>query len=730
MITTYYPARQNSMLLEILSHRYFSCARKVCISICLILLCALFNNTALFAQKQGQALLDSLLAELPKAKEDTNKVNLLSKISDEYSDIKPSQGVIYGEKGIALSESLHFKSGMAACLYASGINHRAQTNYPKALELFLKALNINEAIGDKSGIARNIGAIGLMYDFQTNYQKALEYYLKALNIYENLGNKSGMAKNMLNIGTIYAIQSNYPKALEYQLKAKSIYETLGDKSGMAMILTNIGTIFSDKKNYSKALENYLKSLSLYEALGDKSGIAISVENVGEIYFFNRNYPKTLDHYLKALRIYEELGDKIGVARNIGNIGIVYENQNNYANALDYDLKSLSLNKTLGDKYGIATNIKHIGSVYRRMAKDSVIQNERRKEYLTRSISNLESAAKIFKEISALNDYQDVQYFLSEAYELNKQYGKALIAFKEHTTYKDSIFSEEKNNELTRKEFDFTYAKREDSIKLETEKKDAINKVALSNQKTMTNASLAGTVLLLLVALVSIKAYRQKHKANAIITQEKQKSEALLLNILPEEIAEELKLKGSATAKHFDEVTVLFTDFVNFTKHSERLSPTELVASLNECFTAFDAIIERNGLEKIKTIGDAYMAVCGLPVSDADHATKSVKAALEIRDYVAIRNQTHGAEGFEIRIGLHSGSVVAGIIGVKKFAYDIWGDTVNFAARMESSGATGKVNISENTYQLVKNQFTFEHRGKISAKNKGEVDMYFVENKLV
>lgn len=194
-------------------------------------------------------------------------------------------------------------------------------------------------------------------------------------------------------------------------------------------------------------------------------------------------------------------------------------------------------------------------------------------------------------------------------------------------------------------------------------------IELKSQKTKTNATLIGGFLLLLTAIISIFAYRQKRKDNKLITIEKQRSEELLLNNLPEEIAEELKNKGSADAKHFDEVTVLFTDFVNFTRHSERLSPTELVASLNDCFTAFDAIIERNGLEKIKTIGDAYMAVCGLPNPDPQHALKTVKASLEFRDYIAKRNQKYGKEGFEIRIGLHSGSVVAGIIGVKKFSYD-------------------------------------------------------------
>ncbi|HUM47809.1 MAG TPA: adenylate/guanylate cyclase domain-containing protein, partial [Chitinophagales bacterium] len=211
--------------------------------------------------------------------------------------------------------------------------------------------------------------------------------------------------------------------------------------------------------------------------------------------------------------------------------------------------------------------------------------------------------------------------------------------------------------------------------------------------------------------------------------EKEKSDMLLMNILPEEVATELKEKGKADAKHFSQVTVLFTDFKNFTLMSERLSAQELVNEINYCYSEFDKIITRYGIEKIKTIGDAYMCAGGLPVPTLTNAEDTVKAALAIRDFMFREHQQRAASGqpfFEIRIGVHTGAVVAGIVGIKKFAYDIWGDTVNIASRMESSGEPGKVNISGTTYELVKNHFKCTYRGKIAAKNKGEIDMYFVE----
>lgn len=209
--------------------------------------------------------------------------------------------------------------------------------------------------------------------------------------------------------------------------------------------------------------------------------------------------------------------------------------------------------------------------------------------------------------------------------------------------------------------------------------------------------------------------------------EKSISDNLLLNILPEDVAQELKVNGKVEPRHFENVTVLFTDFKDFTKTSGTLTSKELVAEINQCFSAFDNIITRHNIEKIKTIGDAYMAVCGLPMADPKHAENVVNAAKEIAHFMAARYTEMGNQTFQIRMGIHSGSVVAGIVGVKKFAYDIWGDTVNIAARMEQNSEAGKINISQITYELVKNTFTCEYRGEVHAKGKGMLKMYFVES---
>lgn len=227
------------------------------------------------------------------------------------------------------------------------------------------------------------------------------------------------------------------------------------------------------------------------------------------------------------------------------------------------------------------------------------------------------------------------------------------------------------------------------------------------------------------------ASEELHAQTTELEESRRKLDLLLLNVLPGAIAEELKQKGSITPQYYPMVTVLFVDLVGFTRLSLGLSPKDLVDELGGLFIEFDRIVERNRLEKIKTLGDGYMAAGGIPVKNSSNPVDAILAALEILDFMKERKEINLKKGYppwDVRLGIHTGPVIAGVIGKSKFSYDIWGATVNTASRIESAGEPGKLNISGITYQLVKDRFECVSRGNIEVKNMGKMDMYFVNRK--
>ena len=332
--------------------------------------------------------------------------------------------------------------------------------------------------------------------------------------------------------------------------------------------------------------------------------------------------------------------------------------------------------------------------------------------------SLQKAFEIEYQTRILNCYQS-QYLIHKEKGDSKN---AILFLEKFVGLNDSLYGQNARGKIE----GIAIKQRDEIANAQLQLKDA----EVSQQRIYSYAALAGILLITLLLLFVFKNYRNQKKSTEIIIHEKQRSEDLLLNILPAEMAEELKANGVTKAKAFTMVTVMFTDFKDFTGISEKVSAELLVDEIHHCFSAFDLIIQKYKIEKIKTIGDAYMCASGLPVPSYTHASDMIHAAIEFQHFMEERKKEKELRGeipFLLRIGIHTGPVVAGIVGIKKYAYDIWGDTVNLAARMEQNSESGKINISGSTYELVKGKFTCVHRGKIQAKNKGEIDMYFVNH---
>ena len=394
------------------------------------------------AQKEGQAAIDSSLKVLAAQKEDTNKVRSLYRVSGTYADINPDEGIKYGQRALALATKLNWKKGIANACNSIGTNFLNKPDYPKALE----------------------------------------YYLTALKIDEEIGNARGVANLEANIGAVYRSQKNYPKALDYDLKSLNYYKAVGDKSNAAGLISNIGFIYDEQGNYINALEYYLKALDLDEETDNTEGVAGISCNIGTIYYVQNDFAHELFYYFKALAIFEKAGNVIGVAGVTTNIGGSY-----LALATDTMLKVWTKEKFLT-----------IG------LPDSVIPKDKR-DCMNKAIHYLETALKMEKDIKALNNMQETYQFLAKAYKAHGEYQKALDAYQNFTSIKDSIFSDENKRKTMEQGMKYEYEKKEAVAKVESEKQ-------LQKQKLIRNGFVLGFIIVLLFAGVFFNQRNKISKA--------------------------------------------------------------------------------------------------------------------------------------------------------------------------------------------------------------------------
>jgi class 3 adenylate cyclase len=512
------------------------------------------------------------------------------------------------------------------------------------------------------------------------YPKALEFAQKALKLSEKLKNKELISDCYSVIGQIYERQENNQQAAAYHLKGLKLNRNIGDSVRIATSLSLLGNIYGATKQTDKALKSYRESLSYINEKLNPEQVGVAYGNIGYVYYeegsrvklgnpekAKRYFDQSLEASMKAKQLFEDLNNRrFSIIAEL-NIGLVYNELKDFGTAKKWCLSAF----TTAEELKIPPLI--------RDACDCMYKS-------TKGSGNMPEALKYFEIYKEMND---------------------------------SIQNIDNERSMVEKELNFKYEKEQLGDSLEYAQKEIIADSQIQKQR-IGLISTGGILLLIIVLMV-------------VVVKGKKRSEELLLNILPFETAQELKKKGYAETKNFESATVLFTDFKGFTTISELLSPKELITEIDTCFKGIDRIMEKYQIEKIKTIGDAYMAAGGLPNKNTSHPIDVVMAAEEILLLIDGLKQERIEKNlpyFDIRIGIHTGPVIAGIVGIKKFSYDIWGDTVNIASRMESSGEINKINISGATYELIKEHYHCTYRGKIEAKNKGKIDMYFVDKKIV
>ncbi|MFC2147943.1 adenylate/guanylate cyclase domain-containing protein [Bacteroidota bacterium] len=588
--------------------------------------------------------------------------------------------------------SIHFVSGQNQKLADSLIAHYKSGIYQ----------------GDEAAILSNIAVNEKNPELKLEYSELLIKKVSSDSLFNFLHT------GYLQKGNALLDQGNYTLALESYFQSLNYAKHADDEIGIGALNISIADAYSKIGNSSSAEIYYNKGIQLLRKTNDSTRLAIALTNMGDEYFNNKKYESAMLRFEESVQIFKNIDNSLGTAYNLGNMGMVYAMQGKDELAKSNLQEAITVLERQRDYSAIAVYLTYLSDI---SLKQKDFNSAR--TYAERSL-DLAQRYGLKKEIS------DANLQLSEIYEKRGNTAESLKYYKNHVIFRDSVSNIEKVREMANLRADFEVSQKQTEVDL-LEKESEIQMLKDKRQRIIIYATVLALIFIFVLLFFLYRRYSFVKETNTIIEEERNRSDSLLLNILPKETAQELKETGHVEAKKFESVTVLFTDFKDFTRSSADLSPERLVRSVDYYFSRFDEVMEKHGLEKIKTMGDAYMCTGGIHLNKEDHAIRMVHAAFEIvkiTEEVKIKNQDN-IMPYEIRIGINTGPVIAGVVGTQKFAYDIWGDTVNVAARMETNSETGRINISENTYELIKDEFECEYRGKMKVKNKGMMKMYYV-----
>ncbi|MEO8590398.1 MAG: adenylate/guanylate cyclase domain-containing protein [Flavobacteriales bacterium] len=652
-------------------------------------------------------------------------------MAEHYAPITISLADSLLEHGHAGDFDIQTKKGSG--LWNWGRAHWGATNVDSTMAWFRKALALWTEIGNQERIVFANSQMAPKLMDQGRIAEGMALLENGLKASEAARDTFFMGTNHNGLGSAYLGQGDYASAIDHYTQSIALFSTRGDDEMayryLGDALSDMGLIHADLQQGDSAIRYYRGAAAAYTS-GNAPGRAIIP-------------------LLELGGLMRQQGDTVGWRAVLAEVrGLAGDD------AVPGDLSMLYA--TLAEDFRAVHRLDS-ALYYDKLAMELAKQSQflDREAFaacsMARSLMQLGRLPEALRTITRLQEGPDGASLSLRSrmdmaglrYEIHQRAGRApeaLAAHLEYQTLHDSLTSESGRRKLIY--LDLKAQQIADSLKAREQRGElqVQHERAMTAEQGRKRLFMFAGLGVLVVAGGLWARLRHTRRAKRTIEKEKDRSESLLHNILPAEIAQELKDKGEAQARDIDNVSILFTDFKGFTSVSEQISAQQLVAEINTCFKAFDRIIARHGIEKIKTIGDAYMAAGGLAAPTPHSARNTVLAALEMQAFMQQYKAERDAEGrpaFQMRAGIHTGPVVAGIVGVNKFQYDIWGDTVNTASRMESSGEVGQVNISEATYALVTasqslavtDTFTFTPRGKVQAKGKGDMEMYFVQLRI-
>jgi class 3 adenylate cyclase/cytochrome c-type biogenesis protein CcmH/NrfG len=592
---------------------------------------------------------------------------------------------------------------------------------------------------------------GLCWEYRNkDALRSFDYSNQAFKLAKELGFMSGLAENRNFTGVVHRNIGDYPKAMTCFTEAREYAERGGLKTELAFSLTNIGEVYRYQKNYTQALHYVYRGLEMFLQIQNKQGQYFAYIRLGEIYLNQRLSDSALSAFKRSLTICEETHDGYRAAGSLRRIGAVYRSIGNFEDAMKSFQAALRFANDAKDNDESSATLIDLGSLNASVG--------RYKEALVYTQQGLQRAEKTSVKLRFAEAYKT----LSGIYIALKQFKEAATYQELYINIRDSLFSESGKREIERMSVKYELQQQQQKIEMLNKEREAEEKIR--NELIVIVIISAIFTLALLGSFVYVRRLNSRlqernkeiirqqavleeqtyeisltnealNENNRSLEEARSQADSLLLNILPASIARRLKAGETRIAERFDSVSVMFIDVSGFTSLAGRTEPEVLVAILDEMFSRFDELAEHFKLEKIKTIGDAYMVVGGLPERSDDHVWRVAAMAVAVLETVSRLGVEFQLHDLNVRCGMHAGAVVAGVIGKKKIAYDLWGDTVNIASRMESHGEVGKIHVSEEVFRLLRNVeaasnqelpcFEFEERGQINIKGKGTMKTYFL-----